>query len=102
MVNRQRPGVPAGSWDPGLQNERTALAWTRTGLALVVGVCVMARLALERVGAVTVVLLLVGRYGGAHRALTARSPLPDGRLPAAVVAVVLLLGLAEAVHLLAR
>lgn len=46
------------STDPGFANERTALAWQRTALALMVGSAVLTRLTFDRLGAVA--LLSVG------------------------------------------
>ena len=96
-------------YDPGLQNERTSLAWTRTALALVVAVLLAARITLAELGALAVaftiftVPLAIGvlvsasrRYRSAHRALHApASSLPDARLPAAVAVLVLSLALIE-------
>jgi uncharacterized membrane protein YidH (DUF202 family) len=86
-------------FDPGLQPERTLLAWRRTALALGVGSAVGARLALPVLGAGAVVLGLLGavaavaayaaasrRYQRAHRALTAGGGLPTGGAPLALMA----------------
>lgn len=43
--------------DSGLSNERTALAWQRTALALVAGAALLARLTTGRVGVLALVLL---------------------------------------------
>src|SRR5699024_600037 len=43
--------------DEGLQGERTALSWRRTGLALLVRSLVLGRLTLERSGPVVVVVI---------------------------------------------
>lgn len=48
-----------GPWDPGLQPERTALAWQRTGLALAVASLVALRDALVRPGPVAAVVAVV-------------------------------------------
>jgi uncharacterized membrane protein YidH (DUF202 family) len=100
--------VPAGR-DPGLQQERTMLAWRRTGLALLVGSLTIGRLTLEVIGPVVVVptvltATLAGwvvveslrsrRLARAHPHEPGFSVLSDGRLPAAVAAV--LAGLAAA------
>jgi uncharacterized membrane protein YidH (DUF202 family) len=98
-------------FDVGLQPERTALAWRRTALALVVGAVVGIRVlpallgpwALVPAGAgiVLAVTLLVAshrRYLRQHALLTtaasARIVLSDGRLPGLVAATVLLAGVA--------
>lgn len=97
--------------DPGLQQERTALAWRRTGLALVAGALGIGRLTMDTLGtgvlvpaalAAALALWVVGltlrggRYASAHpdephfdRILT------DGRVPAVVTAVVVGLALGE-------
>ncbi|PZF57862.1 DUF202 domain-containing protein [Curtobacterium sp. MCSS17_008] len=88
-------------FDPGLQPERTALAWRRTALALVVAALVAVRILPEVLGAwavlpaglglVAAVAVLVAahrRHRVVHRTLlrsdTDRVPLPSGRLPLAV------------------
>jgi putative membrane protein len=94
-------------WDPGLQNERTAFAWMRSGLALLGAALILARVSAELwvvpsvvLSAACVVLasqVVVGaaaRYRRAAAALKARQPLPDGRLPAAMAAVTTLMGIA--------
>ncbi|MDQ2584984.1 DUF202 domain-containing protein [Saccharothrix yanglingensis] len=89
--------------DPGLQPERTALAWRRTGLSLVVGSLVVVRLVDAPVGpwlggvglAVTGALWIAGERRG--RVLCDRAAHPGAALllaTAALVAVVALLGVA--------
>ena len=76
-------------FDPGLQPERTLLAWRRTCLALAVGCAVMVRFAGEAIGVWAALLGVVGvaasgvayvraagRYRRAHDGLAR-----DGRLP---------------------
>jgi putative membrane protein len=102
------------TWDAGVQNERTALAWQRTGLALFGGTVVAARLGLRHWPVATVValaptlLLSVAmlqmasrRYRLARAALHERRPGPGGRLPFAAAAAVTLLGLAALAAVLA-
>ncbi|QJU55132.1 DUF202 domain-containing protein [Herbiconiux sp. KACC 21604] len=87
-------------FDPGLQPERTALAWRRTALALLVGSLVALRILPEVFGTWAVALGLVGvvaagallwavhrRYSTHHRLLTDegdRAALAGGRLIAAL------------------
>ncbi|TKV60341.1 DUF202 domain-containing protein [Nakamurella flava] len=88
-----------GLFDPGLQPERTALAWLRTALVLTVGSLVGLRvlphywgpfgLVLAGTGALASMALIglaVRRYRLTGRRLTAAGPaagaVPDGRLPA--------------------
>jgi uncharacterized membrane protein YidH (DUF202 family) len=94
-----------GVFDPGLQPERTALAWRRTGLALLAGSLGAARILPETLGAWAAILGFVGvfaaisllyaihrRYRRHHERLTAdgdRSPVAGGRLIAATAGFVL-------------
>jgi uncharacterized membrane protein YidH (DUF202 family) len=100
---------------PGLAGERTAFAWLRTGLSLLAAALVLARLAavlrttLGLVTSIAAALLAVGvvllarpRYERAAAAVRRRRPLPDGRLPAAVSALTVLLGVAALVIVLSR
>ncbi|MDT0180611.1 DUF202 domain-containing protein [Microbacterium sp. ARD31] len=94
----------SGLFDPGLQPERTELAWRRTALALAVGSLVALRLLPAVLGHVawiapgiaglvaSGVLWLAARrrYAGVSAATSAggdRVPLPDGRLPLALAVV---------------
>lgn len=83
---------PAGVFDPGLQPERTGLAWRRTGLALAVGSLVALRVVpgpgdggwtllpgLAGLGLALAVLVLgERRYRQVHRSLTRAEPVPVG------------------------
>ena len=102
-------------YDPGLQNERTSLAWTRTGLALLMAVLLASRITIGQLGVVTViftiftlplavnVLVSAGRrYRISRRALESATPLPDARLPVAVTVLVLSLAAIELIYLYAR
>lgn len=54
---------------PGLANERTALAWQRTALSVVVAALVVARLSISRVGVGVVVVTVAGVVLGCWVAL---------------------------------
>ncbi len=43
--------------DPGIANERTALAWQRTALSLVAGAAIVARIGAEEAGSLIVVIM---------------------------------------------
>lgn len=58
-------------FDPGLQAERTALAWNRTALALTLAGAVVTRVTVERLGAIAVLLGLVAVAAAAATALLA-------------------------------
>ncbi|WP_209561594.1 DUF202 domain-containing protein [Frigoribacterium sp. PvP032] len=91
------PNVPDGPWDQGLQPERTALAWRRTGLALTVGSLIGLRVLPPLLGPAAYVLAGLGvvaslavlaaahrRYRRVHRLLLAaardaRGPDDDDR-----------------------
>ena len=101
---------PAEIWDEGLQNERTSLAWTRSILSCFGCALLLARLAANTswiLGAslafaalalaLAAVQVSARRYRKAASALSAGQPLPDGTLPAIIVALVLLIGSAAAV-----
>lgn len=106
--------------DPGLQVERTVLAWRRTTLALAIATLVIARLTFMSVGASVIVpsmllgagLLWVGvvlvRRRGVARVEEDRAPayfdalLSDGRLPFVVALIAGALCLGEIVGVLAQ
>lgn len=102
-------------YDSGAQAERTSLAWTRTGLAVLVATLLTARLAAERLGVFAVIAASAGslaaiaslvlarrRYRRAHSALVTNKVLPDGMLPALVAAIACLLGVIEICYALFR
>ncbi|MBF4631438.1 DUF202 domain-containing protein [Clavibacter michiganensis subsp. phaseoli] len=107
--------------DPGLQPERTALAWRRTALALVVGSLLGLRVLPTLLGSAGLVVAAAGviaaltvlatahrRHRRVHRILTAGSAgpgtaaLPGGALPALVAALTACAGLAALTLALAR
>jgi uncharacterized membrane protein YidH (DUF202 family) len=102
--------TPRTPYDPGLQPERTLLAWRRTCLALGVAAAVAVRFAAEVVGPVAVVLGAVGigtalaaygvaarRYRASHERLTATGELPvDGAALAALTVTGAVVGLGAA------
>jgi hypothetical protein len=103
-------------FDPGLQPERTSLAWQRTLLALTVGMLAASRGLLSLLGPasyviagaglVVVALLAVAvhrRYRGVHEGLTSPvSTLPGaGRLVAAAAILTVVCGVAAAAFVLA-
>lgn len=93
-----------GPWDPGLQLERTSLAWRRTALLVLVAACAAAKLTWGGGGPVLLVIALLvvcsaslvplaaRRHRRCHAALTALRPLPGGGLIAYTSAAVLLGG----------
>lgn len=98
-------------FDPGLQPERTELAWRRTALSLGVGSLIALRLLPEILGSAVwalggVIGLVVSagiwvsaraRLRAVIRALTVEpAPLPDGRMLFAVVVLVTVIGLTSA------
>ncbi|WP_182111253.1 MULTISPECIES: DUF202 domain-containing protein [unclassified Actinotalea] len=59
-----RGGARHVPFDPGLQPERTALAWRRTSLTLMVGPLVAVRLLAPELRASAVVVAALGALGG--------------------------------------
>ena len=55
-------GLPAS--DPGLQNERTAMAWRRTALSLMIATATMTKVTASAWGAAAGLWMLVGTVGG--------------------------------------
>jgi len=96
---------------PGLQNERTSLAWRRTGLSLVVAAGTMAKLTARSWDELAVVWLLVGILAGLAVLLAssvsyrARRANHLARTPGPAIAVLsattVLIGLLSMVYLLA-
>ncbi|HYN66254.1 MAG TPA: DUF202 domain-containing protein [Ornithinibacter sp.] len=96
--------------DPAAPQERTTLAWRRTGLALLVGSLTVGRLTLDALGPAVVVPTVLGvvlagwvmvvslrarRFARPHPDQPAFSVLADGRLPVVVAALVGGLALGE-------
>lgn len=117
MSSGRETGAAEGPFDPGLQPERTALAWQRTGLALATGALAGLRILPSLLGpvafapaagglviAIAVVVLARRRYRRAHEHLTQGSGpgLPDGALPAATAFLTVLAGLGALVVTLVR
>lgn len=94
-------------FDPGLQPERSTLAWQRTGLAIAVGSLIFGRILATSLGFWALVPMMAGlsmaaalglkahqRYAHHHRTLTSgRGMLADGRLNAALALFVIAAGL---------
>ena len=59
-------------FDPGLQGERTALAWTRTALALAIAGALIMRFTIDRLGVVALVLGSIAVALAAVMAMLAR------------------------------
>ena len=96
-------------WDAGLQPERTALSWRRTGLTLVGGSLLLARVlaevsvplaltvgALGVLAAIAIMVAVERRYRSHHARLTAagrqRIELAGGALPLVVAATTVAFG----------
>jgi uncharacterized membrane protein YidH (DUF202 family) len=106
------PGVVPTGGD-SVPHERTALAWTRTALALLGSALLATRVVVDRFGLLTAafavvalplaVVVLVGagqRYRSARVALRTQARLPDGRLPAGVAVLLVVLAVTELVFVL--
>jgi putative membrane protein len=117
MTGRREPVAP-GVFDVGLQPERTALSWRRTGLSVCAGSLIAARILPEVFGlwalvpgmigvAAAIVLLVLAerRYRRVHAMLMAsahpRVSLASGTLPAVLALLTLFLGLSGLVVALA-
>ena len=100
-------------WDPGVQNERTRLAWQRTTLSVLVGNLIIARLVSGSsralgltIGAVAAVVtaflgyLSIRRYRRANLQLHANAPIGDGWQNALVAVLVLISGVGAVAYVL--
>lgn len=100
--------------DPGLVNERTALAWQRTALSLIAGSVIVARLTFERLGAFALLSALIAlplslwvffesrRRYAVDAGVRRWSPSRSGRAAAALGAATAVLALTELAALLSR
>jgi putative membrane protein len=110
VADRPDAGWPRPASDPTAPQERTALAWRRAGLALVVAALTIGRLSLDTLGPAVVAPTVIGvamacwvlvvslrarRMARPHPDQPAFSVLADGRLPAVVAALVAGLALGE-------
>ncbi|KWW97882.1 hypothetical protein TH66_20985 [Carbonactinospora thermoautotrophica] len=91
-------------WDPGVQNERTALAWARTALGLTVCALLAARLARTHEPRATLAVAFLGTatagavlYAASRRYRARAADLRAGR---PIVAPAAVLGLTATVHAL--
>jgi uncharacterized membrane protein YidH (DUF202 family) len=97
---------------PGVQNERTALAWQRTALSLMTGAAILSRVTFTRLGPVALVALVVSfplalwaflesrsRYQHDAGVRLRRGP-RGGRAPAALALATVTLALVELLSLL--
>jgi uncharacterized membrane protein YidH (DUF202 family) len=100
-------------WDPGLQNERTGLAWQRTmlsglGISLLVARFVASlSVALAIVVGVASILgtaalgwLAILRFRATHEALHAERPVGDGRAPLLITVLMLMTGVGALLYVL--
>jgi len=105
--------MPKQPWDPGLQIERTTLAWLRTVLAFTASLLVLLRLIAHHSVTAAVICTLVTlpasgivgwmvwrRHRFSERSLHASAPLPGGALPAATAALAVLAGATGMVYVL--
>ncbi len=110
MADRPDAGWSPPAPDPAAPQERTALAWRRTGLALLIGALTIGRLTLDSLGPVVVLPTVIGatlaawvlvealrarRMARPHQDQPGFSVLADGRLPGVVAGVVGGLALGE-------
>lgn len=102
-----------GIWDPGLQVERTSLAWQRTNLSLLGASLVCARLVMVVLPGLGIAMAVTSaalaavltamhgrRLGGLRAAVTSGEGLPDAKPYALMAAMLLTIGAGAAVFTL--
>jgi putative membrane protein len=105
MTSANRPRPPSTPWDSGLPNERTALGWVRSSLALLAAAMVVVRAAATTAPILAVTLAVTSllaagyslasgahRYRNSNRLLARPASLPDGKLPAVLATFTAALG----------